>query len=281
MSPRGFVALALATFAAASPAAAMRLCTLVPWVAEAFAEPVDGVEVAAAAPRWAGGPVAEGAIDLGSPHTPDLERLASARCGLVVADRRLHAEQRGALDALPSRLLWVGGGSIDATFASLLEVAESAGEAPARTAMATRVAAARRELEALRSSEPLPALALFGAPGSWLAMTADSWLGDLIATLGWRNLADGAGQRAERPGFVPLSDEWLLTLEPRVVLLLAHGDPAAVEAGFRREASRRPAFGALAARVRVLDPELFGANPGLRLPDAARRLREIAGGGAG
>ena len=127
----------------------------------------------------------------------------------------------------------------------------------------TRVGVAAAKGLALALDKPLVgvstlrALAL-AAPGEVLAPVVDAHKGEVFVGVYARTTA-GLEERAAS----------------------AHGDPAAVEAGFRREASRRPAFGALAARVRVLDPELFGANPGLRLPDAARRLREIAGGGAG
>jgi iron complex transport system substrate-binding protein len=80
------------------------------------------------------------------------------------------------------------------------------------------------------------------------------------------------------PGYVPLSDEVLATLRPELLLLLSHGDPARVEAEFRRRLEGGPWQGLrTSARrgVHVLDPVLFQANPGLGVVDAARALTAL------
>jgi iron complex transport system substrate-binding protein len=78
------------------------------------------------------------------------------------------------------------------------------------------------------------------------------------------------------PGYVEISDEVLAVSRPELVLLVTHGSPAAVAESFERQARSGGAWAGLAPRVRVLEPSLFGGNPGLELPRAARLLAELA-----
>jgi iron complex transport system substrate-binding protein len=250
------------------------VATLLPYVAEALTRVPEGVVVVAAvAPREGGSPVA-GAADLGNPHAPDLEGLARARPDLVVADARLHGALSDALARSGARVLLVSGDSVDGTLDGLAEVGRAAG---VEAAMAGLLAETRRLLAAVPRPERLAVLPLFGSPGSSFAITRGTWLGDLLARLGFVNLAGGLGGGETVPGYVPLADEWLATQSPDLVVFVAHGDPTGVVEGFRRR--RWGGGGALpAAALQVLDPDLFGANPGLRLPAAARRLVELAAG---
>src|SRR5262245_2271618 len=76
----------------AQPASAkVRVATLVPFVADALARVPEHASVVASVRRSSVDDPPPGAIDLGSPHAPSLERLAESRAQLVVADRAMHA----------------------------------------------------------------------------------------------------------------------------------------------------------------------------------------------
>lgn len=270
---------ALALVALLAPAALaepVRVATLLPWVADALAG-LDGAVVVASVAR-PGEALPAGVADLGTPHSPSYERLAVARPDVVVGERRLHGALAAELGRGGGRVLLLDASSVEGTFAGLLEVGRRTGTAEG---MAERVAAARRELAALRLPRPVPVLPLFGAPGSFLAITGGTWLGDLLGELGLRNLAADAAGREAFPGYVDLSEEVLLTMRPAAVLLVTHGSPEAVEETFLRQRAAGGAWGALGGRLHVLDPALFGGNPGLRMPEAARRLVRAAGAGDG
>ena len=146
---------------------------------------------------------AAGVIDLGSPHAPSLEQLAEARPDLVVAERRLHGTQADKLGAGEAEVLLLDTASIDADASpgSCRSARASARDAGWRRA-------SRRARERSRSCElaqPMPTLALFGAPGSFLVVTGATWIGDLIGRLGFSNVAPDAPARRALPGYVPLS----------------------------------------------------------------------------
>lgn len=264
-------ACALAAPVAAAAAEPVRVATLLPYVAEAL----DGLGQATVVASIArpGQALPDGVVDLGDPHSPSFEKLAAARPDVVVADRRLHALLAGKLGRGGADLVMVEAASVEATFQGLERVGERVG---AGAEMRRRIAAARAEIESLRSAEPVGVLPLFGAPGSFMAITGSTWLGDLVGEVGLRNLAAEVAGRESFPGYVELSDEVLATLRPDVVLLVTHGAPEAVEEAIGQRAAAGGVWAGVARRTRVLEPDLFASNPGLRMPEAARRLTELA-----
>jgi iron complex transport system substrate-binding protein len=271
--------LALAARPAQAGDAPARVATLLPFVEAALARIPGPYQVVATVRRELRTPVAGGAIDLGNPHSPSLERLAEARPTLVVGDRGLHGAQAASLAIGGAEVLLLDTRSIDATLAGLDLVGEKVG---AGDAMRRETAAVRARLAELALARPMPTLAVFGAPGSFLIVTERTWLGDLLARLAFANVGNVPGGDERFPGLVALSDETLAGLRPELVLLVAHGDPKAIEAAFvQRTAAGGPWSGlrADAGRgIHALDPALFTANPGLDLARAAEALVAMAGG---
>jgi iron complex transport system substrate-binding protein len=279
------VALALlvsSIFAAAlraDPAAAAerRVATLVPYAGAALAAHPGKVLVVAAVRSDPRTPVADGVIDLGSPHSPNLEKLAEARPEIVVTDAQMHGSLVEALGRTGARVFPLDSTSIDATFAGLEALGTELGIGPEIQADVTRT---RAQLAELRVAQPVPTLVLFGAPGSFFVVTDKTWIGDLLLTEGFHNVAPAGATGGRFPGFAPLTDEVLIGLSPELVLLVAHGNPEGVRAAFERDLETRPAMQSVrksATRgVHALDPTLFSANPGLELPRAARALRDLA-----
>ena len=258
-------------------AAERRVATLVPYAGAALAKYPGKVLVVATVRSDPRTPVPAGAIDLGSPHSPNLEQLAEARPEIVVTDAQMHGSLAEALGRTGARVVPLDSTSLDATFAGLESLGADVGVGPE---IKSDVAGVRAQLAELRIAEPLPTLVLFGAPGSFFVLTDQTWIGDLLKAEGFANVVPTGGGGGRFPGFAPLTDEVLIGLQPQLVLLVAHGNPDGVRAAFERDLETRPAMQAMrksATRgVHVLDPALFSANPGLELPRAARALRDLA-----
>ncbi len=271
---------ALAVTAAAHEghgAARPRVATFIPMAREALAKYADRVDVVASVRSDMRTPLPAGITDLGSPHAPNFELLTAARPTVVVVDAQMHAQMRESLERSGAKVLPIDSASVASTFAGLTELGGAVG---LQKELEADVADARAQLAAQTLAKPEPTLALFGAPGSFFVVTERTWLGDLMREVGLTNVAPAGLQSGRFPGFAPLNDEVLATLSPELVLLVAHGNPQAVQQAFERELAERPVWKSVresAARgVHALDPTLFSSNPGLGLPRAARALRAIA-----
>jgi iron complex transport system substrate-binding protein len=258
---------------AAAPEATkpIRVATLLPFVEDALALEPERVVVVASVRRSMREPLPPGLIDLGNPHSPNFERLVEANADLIVVDGQIHATLVPRLEALGAEVQVVDASGITKTLASLSALAARVGPTPR---LDDRIAAVERQLESLRIERPVKVLPLFGAPGSFYAITERTWLGQLIATLGFENVAPSEGD--ERfPGLVVVSDEVLSTLQPDLVVLVAHGDPRKIQSDLAGRTLEGGAWASLRSAgygIHVLDPGLFAANPGLDLDRAAADL---------
>lgn len=260
----------------APPSGKVRVATLVPYVADALARMPEHATVVASVRRSSVDAPLQGMIDLGSPHAPSFERLAESGAQLVVADAAMHGTMTEKLSRGGAEVMLIGSGSVDETFAGLAKVGARVGGA---AEMERAVAETRKGIAAAALGDPVATLPFFGAPGSFLVITERTWLGDLLDKLNFENLARDSIGKESFPGYVLVSDEVLAGMQPALVLVVAHGDPEAIRGAFTRRAEAGGPWKSLNdARlgVHVLDPDHFGANPGLAMPDTARRLRQLA-----
>ena len=267
--------LAVAKSTAAADPEPIRVATLLPFVEDALELVPNRVVVVASVRRSMHSPLDPDLIDLGNPHSPNFERLAEARPQIIVGDKQIHAVLADRLDVLGAQVLLIDTSGIDSMLSALSDLSTSIGGSPLLDA---RIAAVRKELATLELGESLRVLPLFGAPGSFYAITDRAWLGQLVTELGFDNLAPARGD--ERfPGLVVVSDEVISTLEPDIVLLVAHGDPRKIQADLEQRTRAGGAWASLGKAshgIHVLDPGLFAANPGLDVDRAAKELIAIS-----
>jgi iron complex transport system substrate-binding protein len=195
---------------------------------------------------------------------------------VVVGEKMLHGRMAADLGAGGAKVLLIDTTSVDATLAGLVELGALVGD---QKTIAARTAALRADIAKNKLAKPVPVLPLFGTPDSFYVVTRQTWLGDLLDELGFELPATNAPGDKRFPGFVPVSDEFLVTLRPELVLLVAHGDPRALEETLVRKTSDGGPWSAVgkAAKlgVRVLDPHVFGSNPGLGMGKAAEDLAAL------
>lgn len=266
--------LVFARIAPAEQAEALRVATLLPFVESALRLEPERVEIVASVRRSMRTPLTGNIVDLGNPHSPNFERLAEARPDLIVGDMHVHAALAPRLQALGAEVRLIETTGIDQTLGALEDLAATAGKTETLDA---RIADVRSELKALKTDQPHKVLALFGAPGTFYAITDRAWLGQLVSELGFENLAPQQGD--ERfPGMVVVSDEIISTLSPDLVVIVAHGDPRAIRADLAERTQAGGAWSSLQRAdrgIHVLSPTLFAANPGLDLSIAARELLSL------
>jgi iron complex transport system substrate-binding protein len=272
----GFV---LATLAAPRPGAAaepVRVAALLPFVGEAVALVPEKAKLVAVARRDLRASLAEGLVDLGNPHSPDLESLSAARPGVVVGEKFLHARLEPDLARSGGKVLLIDTTSVESTLAGLVALGKLVGD---ESVIQAKTDALRADIAKHKLAKTVPVLALFGTPDSFYVVTKQTWLGDLLDELGFALPATSAPGDKRFPGFVPVSDEFLVTLRPELVLLVAHGDPAALKETLTRKTSAGGPWSSVGKAatlgVQVLNPHVFGSNPGLGMGKAAEELVKL------
>ena len=119
-------------------------------------------------------------------------------------------------------------------------------------------------------------LAIFADSGSLQANTSNTMLGEMIALLGGRNVADRTGSGSERVG---ISLEAVYAADPDVIFVQCHRDTEAAREQIEKTYGESPVWQALTAvkegRVYYLEKTLFHSKPNRRFAEAYGILYEL------
>lgn len=222
---------------------------------------------------------AEDAVQVGTSHEVDLERLTYANPDLVLANAPMNEKDIPTFEGAGAEVLLTSANSIQ----DIMRQIELIGETLLKTDEAEELTSEIDERLSELNSDPLhnepKVLLVYGAPGSNLAALPNSLGGDLLEAAGGINVAASFEQLQEFPQYAALSPERIIEANPDIVLFMAHGDPTAVEDSFIREMEQHAGWSQLPAvqegRLDVLPADLFGTNPGTRIIDALEHMREL------
>lgn len=128
-----------------------------------------------------------------------------------------------------------------------------------------------------KSNKDVKVAILFGTSESYMLATDKSYVGDLLNTIGVKNITDELDSIDS--AYVNYSMEQVLELNPDYVLRLAHGDIEESKKAFNAEFEKNPAWKSLDAtkegKVYDLDPTLFAVTANLGVKDAVTELGNI------
>lgn len=224
-------------------------------------------------------PEAEKAEIVGTSHGIDLEKLALLSPDVVLANHPMNAKDIPSLEALGAKVVLTSANSID----DIKKQIELIGRLLQRDDKAAElVRGIDGKLQAFQSRESGAkprALLVYGAPGTFLAALNNSLSGDMLLKAGGENIAADYPRLENYPQYAQLNTEKIVQSNPRLVLLMSHGNPDQVKDGFLKEMARNAAWSSLDAvksnRVEVLPADLFGTNPGTRVIEALELLDRL------
>jgi iron complex transport system substrate-binding protein len=166
-----------------------------------------------------------------SPYTPNVEAIAKYRPDLVVVpeDTNRVVEQLGKLH-IPT-LLEPAAANLGDVYAQIEQLAEATGNASRANGV---VAQLKAQISAIARSVPRPRTPLkvymeFQASPTYYAATSRTFVGQLLALLGLKNIADKAGG-----AYPQLSAEYIVASDPDLIVLAdtvcCHQSPRTVAA---------------------------------------------------
>ena len=218
-------------------------------------------------------PISEDVVNLGGSKELDLEALVACEPDLVLAsagtDRNVELED--TLDLLGLNTAYFSVNSFDDYLRMLKICTDLTGRADLYEQNGTNVAArVEKALERPDGSEPSVLFIRATGSGCKVKNSEDSVLGEMLAELGCRNIADGGALES-------LSMEAILAEDPdHIFVVMQTADGQAV---LEETLLSDPAWQSLTAvqtgRYHVMDPALYNLKPNARWGEAYEILADI------
>jgi len=214
------------------------------------------------------------AIEVGSTHKVDYEKVTSLKPELIIANVA-NLKDVKSLEATGAKVFLGSASSISDIQKSITLYGQMTGRDTRATEINTYMNKLLKGIK-VDKENPKKVLLVYGAPGALLAALPSSLSGDLLAKAGGKNVAEDYPAMKEYSGYAQLSTERIITSDPDYVMLITHGDPAEVEKTFMAVIQKNAAWKNLKAvknkKVIVLPSNLFGVNPGSKVTDALQFL---------
>lgn len=209
--------------------------------------------------------------EIGTTHEVDLEQIAYVKPQVVLAHNIMNEKDVTKLESIGAKVVLTSGNSVAdiqrqiAIFGDLLQKQSKAEE------LVATIDAKLTELKTA-SAESVPALIVYGAPGTFMAALPSSLSGNILELAGGTNIAANYPQLASYPQYASLDMERIVASNPKAIFIMTHADPEDVRDSFIKEMESSKAWNSIAAvkegRIEVLPAELFGSNPGTRINES-------------
>ena len=217
----------------------------------------------------------EDATRIGNPMSPDIEVVASLEPTVVVSVDSLSEDLKSQFESVGAESCFVNLSSYEGLKTSIGEL----GERFDVKAKADEIIAGFESKEAdianaVEGKEAPTVLIIFGASGSFMVASEDTYVGDLVKRVGGVNVITDAPA-----SFSPVDMEYLANQNPDYILFMAHANPEESLAAFKEEFATNVAWQSFDAvkndRVIALETNYFGMSANLLAVDAMEKLVDI------
>lgn len=214
------------------------------------------------------------AIEVGSTHKVDYEKVTSLKADLIIANTA-NLKDVKSLEATGAKVFLGSANSVADIQKSISVYGQMTGKDAKAKEINTYINKQISGIKVDKTNQP-KVLLVYGAPGSLLAALPSSLSGDLLSKAGGKNVAEDYPALKDYSNYAQLSAERIIASDPDYVMLITHGDPKEVQKSFEAEISKNAAWKNLKAvkneKVIVLPSNLFGVNPGSKVTDALEFL---------
>jgi len=222
-------------------------------------------------------PEAASAVEVGTAHGINFEKLASVKPDLVIASPALKSQE--------STIRSLGAEVIFNSHNTYPEIQNSVRMFGAILGAEEKAEAIIQEMDQklaklTKPKQTVKTLIVYGAPGSFVVALPTSYPGNFLELAGGQNVADSFPKTQTMPQYAEFSLERIIAANPDLILFITHGgDPDEIKSSFKKEYESNSAWKNLSAvkndRFEVLPADLFAANPGIRAPEAIVVINQI------
>ncbi|WP_019908586.1 ABC transporter substrate-binding protein [Paenibacillus sp. HW567] len=225
---------------------------------------------------------AEGAMQIGSAHEIDLEKLAYLKADAVLGNERMNAKDIPAVEGIGARMVLTRADSVDDIKQQILLFGQMLGKEQKAEQLVSGIESGIQERQVQLKGPKPRVLLVYGAPGTYMAALPSSLGGNLLELAGGANIAAEYPALQGYPQYAALNPERVVEANPQFILIMTHGNAEEAQRGFEQEMRQNAAWSSLDAvvhnRVSVLPSELFGTNPGTRVTEALQLLTDLFAG---
>ena len=213
---------------------------------------------------------------IGKPMSPDVEVISSLKPDLVLGPKSLEASLKEKYDSAGLKSEFWDLSSVEGLYDSVTKVGKLLGKEKQAEKLVKEYKDKIAKINERAKGKKKPrVLLLMGVPGSYLAATESSYVGNLVKLAGGENVyGDGNGT-----DFLKANTEDMLQKKPDVILRASHGLPKQVMEMFKKEFATNDIWKHFDAvkngRVYDLNNDEFGMSASFKYEDALKTLEKF------
>ena len=213
------------------------------------------------------------ATEVGSPMNPDLEIIKSLNPTCVVSVDTLGSdfEKQFTENNIPS--MFVNLSTVDGLKETIVNLGEKFDKSEKAAEIIAELENKENELNLSKRENKEDILILFGAPGSVMVSTDNSYVGNLVKIAGGNNIFE-----SESSSFIQVNMEEIIKRNPDKILIMTHAVPEEAKKTVEEEFAKAT-WQQLDAiknnKVYYLENGYFGMSANLKVIEALDKLGEI------
>ena len=220
----------------------------------------------------------KGLPEVGQSMNPDLEVVASLNPDVFVMDNAFKDSVEKSLKEYDFNTFFLKTNTYSEYIKSIEELGKTIDKEEEATTLINELKNIEKEVKSKKGDKAPTVAIIFGSGENFMLATETSYLGDLVKTVGGKNIASKLDKNVEN-GYVQLSLEYILEQNPDYILRFAHGNLEETKKSFDKAFDKNPAYQELNAvknnKVVDLDSNVFNVSANLKVKEAIQTLGDI------
>ena len=220
----------------------------------------------------------KGLPEVGQSMNPNLEVVASLNPDVFVMDNAFKDSVEKSLKEYDFNTFFLKTNTYTDYIKSIEELGKTIDKEEEATTLINELKNIEKEVKSKKGDKAPTVAIIFGSGENFMLATETSYLGDLVKTVGGKNIASKLDKNVEN-GYVQLSLEYILEQNPDYILRFAHGNLEETKKSFDKAFDKNPAYQELNAvknnKVVDLDSNVFNVSANLKVKEAIQTLGDI------
>lgn len=216
---------------------------------------------------------------VGQVMNPDLEIIASLEPDILVIDDTFRKNIEKSLEAYDLNTFYFQSKTYNSFIQSITDLGKELGKEEEATKLISELRKAEKEAKVNKGEKEPTVAIMFGSGENFMLATEGSYLGDLVKTVGGKNITNKLDIKDNGFGYAQFSLEQIIKQNPDYILRFAHGNIEDTTAMFDKVFDQNPAYKELDAiknkKVYDLDSTVFNVSANLGVIESIKTLGDI------